>query len=84
MAERLSSWLAEQEVRGFNSPPHHLNFRDRLSPASKSGYLLLPSRDMAEIPLKRRKSSIEPTNQIETFSRPYACEPTLLERCLSN
>ena len=24
------------------------------------GYLLLPSRDMAEIPLKRRKSSIKP------------------------
>ena len=27
------------------------------------GYLLLPSRDMADIPLKRRKSSIQPTNQ---------------------
>ena len=25
--------------------------------------LLLPSRDLAEIPLKRRKSSIQPTNQ---------------------
>ena len=31
---------------GFDSPPRHLNFRDWL-------YLLLPSRDMAEIPLKR-------------------------------
>ena len=30
---------------------------------SEIGYLLLPSRDMAEIPLKRRKSSIQPTNQ---------------------
>ena len=27
------------------------------------GYFLLPSRDMAEIPLKLRKSSIQPTNQ---------------------
>ena len=26
---------------------------------SEIGYLLLPSRDMAEIPLKRRKSSIQ-------------------------
>ena len=42
VAEWLSSWLAEQEVRGC--------------------YLLLPSRDMAEIPLTRRKSSIQPTN----------------------
>ena len=30
---------------------------------SEIGYLLLPSRDMAEIPLKRRKCSIKPTNQ---------------------
>ena len=30
---------------------------------SEIGYLLLPSRDMAEIPLKRRKSVIQPTNQ---------------------
>ena len=29
---------------------------------SEIGYLLLPSRDMAEIPLKGRKSSIQPTN----------------------
>ena len=32
---------------------------------SEIGYLLLPSRDMAEIPIKRRKSSIQPTNQPE-------------------
>ena len=30
---------------------------------SEIGNLLLPSSDMAEIPLKRRKSSIQPTNQ---------------------
>ena len=30
---------------------------------SEIGYLLLPSRDMTEIPLKRRKSLIQPTNQ---------------------
>ena len=53
VAKWLSSWLAEQEVQG---PPRHLNFRDWLSPE-------LPSHDMAEIPLKRRKSSIQPTNQ---------------------
>ena len=28
------------------------------------GYLLLPNRDMAEIPLKRLKSSIQQTNQL--------------------
>ena len=39
----------------FDSRLCHLN--------SEIGYLLLPSRDMAEIPLKRRKSSIQPTNQ---------------------
>ena len=30
---------------------------------SENGYLLLPSRDMAERSLKRRKSSNQPTNQ---------------------
>ena len=30
---------------------------------SEIGYLLLPSRDMPEIPLRRRKSLIQPTNQ---------------------
>ena len=32
---------------------------------SEIGYPLLPSRDMAEIPLKRHKSSIQPTNLIQ-------------------
>ena len=36
VAEWLNSWLAEQEDRG--SIPGHLNFRDWLSPASKSRY----------------------------------------------
>ena len=49
MGEWLSSWLAEQEASPLE--------------VSEIGYLLLPSRDMAEIPLKRRKSSIQPTNQ---------------------
>ena len=55
LAELLSSWLAEQEVRG--SIPHLATW------ISEIGYLPLPSRDMAEIPIKRRKSSIKPTNQ---------------------
>ena len=38
MVEWLRSWLAEQEVRGSIPPPRHLNFRDWLSPASKSRY----------------------------------------------
>ena len=41
---------------GFDSRLRHLNFQRLV-------YLLLPSRDMVEIPLKRRKSSIQPTNQ---------------------
>ena len=54
VAEWLSSWLAEQEV-------------GRLIPClatwiSEIGYLLLPSHDMAEIPLKRRKI-LNTTNQ---------------------
>ena len=53
VVEWLSSWLAEQEVRG--SIPGLTTW------ISEIGYLLLPSRDMAEIPLKRRKSSIQPT-----------------------
>ena len=48
MAEWLSSLLAEKEVRAS---------------ISEIGYLLLPRCDMAEIPLKRRKSSIQLTNQ---------------------
>ena len=54
MAEWLSSWLAEQEDRG-SIPRLPLEF-------SEIGYLLLPSRDMAEIPLNRRKSSKNQTN----------------------
>ena len=55
MAEWLSSWLAEQEVQA--------SIPGLATCISEIGYLLLPSRDMAEIPLKRRKSSIQPTNQ---------------------
>ena len=55
VVEWLSSWLARQEVRG--SIPRLATW------ISKIGYLLLPSRDMAEIPLKRRKSSMQPTNK---------------------
>ena len=60
VAELLSSWLAEQEDRG-SIPASPLEIVE-------IGYLLLPSRDMAEssIPLKRRKSSIQPTNQPST------------------
>ena len=54
VAEWLGSWLAKQEDRG--SIPGLATW------ISEIGYLLLPSRDMAEIPLKRRKSSIQPTN----------------------
>ena len=49
MAEWLSSWPAEPEVRG--SIP---GFATKIS---EIAYLLLRSRDMAEIPLKRRKST---------------------------
>ena len=52
VAEWISSWLAEQEVRG--SIPRLATW------ISEIGYLPLQSRDMAEIPLKRRKSSIKP------------------------
>ena len=53
VVEGLSSWLAEQGVRG--SIPGLATW------ISEIVYLLLPSRDIAEIPLKRRKSSIQPT-----------------------
>ena len=46
VAEWLSSWLAEQEVRG-SIPGLAIRI-------SEIGYLLFPSRDMAEIPLKQR------------------------------
>ena len=55
VAEWLSSWLAEQEVWG--SIPGHATW------ISEIGYLLLPSRDIAEIPVKLHKSSMQPTNQ---------------------
>ena len=51
----LSSSLAEQEVR--SSIPRLATW------ISEIGYLLLPSHDMAEIPLKQRKISIQPTNE---------------------
>ena len=53
VVEWLSSWLAEQGDRG--SIPGLATW------ILEIGYLLLPSRDMAKIPLKRRKSSIWPT-----------------------
>ena len=56
--ECLSSWLAEQEDR-VRIPASPLEF-------SEIGYILLPSRNMTEIPLKRRKSSIQPINQTVT------------------
>ena len=55
VTEWLSSWLAEQEVRG--------SIRGLATWISEIGYLLLPSRDMAEMPLKRRKYSIQLTKQ---------------------
>ena len=55
MVKWLSSWLAEQEVRG--SIPGLATW------ISEIVYLLLRSRDMAEIPLKGPKSSIQLTNQ---------------------
>ena len=51
------SWLAEQEDQGSIPCLATWIFRDWLSPAS--------SRDIAEIPLKRRKSSIQPTTILE-------------------
>ena len=50
-----SSWLVEQEVR---APIPGL-----AATISEIGYLLLPNRDMAEIPLKRHKSSKQLTSQ---------------------
>ena len=54
VVEWLSSWLAEKEVQGLIP---------RLATwISEIDYLLLPGRNMAEKPLKRHKSSIQPTN----------------------
>ena len=50
---KLLAWGARGP--GFDSPPRRS--------VSQIGYLPLPSRDMAEISLKRRKSLIQPTNQ---------------------
>ena len=54
VVERLSSKLVEQEVR--------VSISGLATWISEIGYLLLPSRDMAEILLKRRISAIHPTN----------------------
>ena len=51
----LSFWLAEKEIRG--------SIHSVATTISEIGYLLLPSRDIAEISLKRRKSLTQPTNQ---------------------
>ena len=58
----LSSWLAEQEVRG--------SIPGLAATISEIGYLLLPSRDMAERSLKRRKypQNNQPTNQAKWIS----------------
>ena len=85
MFEWLSSWLAEQEVRG--SIPGLATW------ISVIGYLLLPSRDMAEIPLSDVNPQYnQPTNQTlcnspiqmenSTLNREY-CAPicTLMKDC---
>ena len=54
MVKWLSFRLAEQEV--------WVSIPSLVATISEIGYLLLPSRGMAEIPLKRRKSSLQPTN----------------------
>ena len=53
----VAEWLSRLRSKrtGVRFPASPLEF-------SEIGYLLLPSRDMAEIPLKRRKSSIQPNN----------------------
>ena len=51
----LSSWLAEQEVKG--------SIPGLAATISEIGYLLLLCRDTAERSLKRRKSSNQPNNQ---------------------
>ena len=56
---------------GFDFRPRRYNFRD--------WYLLLPSRNMAERSLKRRKSSNKPTNHVYTVSSFYYCYGTYIE-----
>ena len=51
---------------GFDSPPRHFRI-------SEISYLLLPSRDKAEIPLKQCKSSIQPTNQSNIYKLICPC-----------
>ena len=51
--------IAEQEVRG--------SIPGLAATISEIGYLLLPSPDMAEILLKRHKSSKQPTNKFVYF-----------------
>ena len=51
----LSSWLAEEDVRG--------SIPDLAATISEIGFLLLPSRNMADRSLKKKhKSSIQPTS----------------------
>ena len=66
MVELLSSWLAEQEVKDATW-------------ISEFGYLLLPSRELAEIPLKRRKSSIQRTNN--QLKKIFICHLTQIQTC---
>ena len=73
VAEWLSSWLEEQQVRG--SIPHLATWIIEIS------YLLLPSRDMDEIPLKRRKSSIQQTKQL-TNHEVIVCSNLNANRCI--
>ena len=49
MVQWLSFWLAEQEVRGSILG---------LAAATQRLYILLPSRDMTEISLERRKQNL--------------------------
>ena len=51
----LSFRIAEKEVRG--------SIHSLAATILEIGYLLIPSRDIAEILLKRRKSSKQSTNQ---------------------
>ena len=59
----LSSWLAEQEVRG--------SIPGLAATISEIGYLLFPSLNMAETSLKWRKSWKQPTNQLIMYQILY-------------
>ena len=56
-------WWPSGKALGLQSKKTGVRFSASPIGFSEIDYLLLPSRDMAEIPLKRRKSSIQPTNQ---------------------